>query len=174
MSKRAPSPGLGERLKKVRHRLGYQNLADFARKIGQNYTTYRQWELFDSAPSAETLKKASRDLGVAEWRQLFLWLCDGVGDPPSWMNGKGDVPPAPEEDDDDTLPERPPMTGRRVVPIPWHALELLVQQWREAEGRKDSEAVKKIETAVRELVWPDVRREPEPRATTQDSQETKS
>jgi transcriptional regulator with XRE-family HTH domain len=165
MSKRAPSPGLGERLKRVRLRIGDQNLADFARRIGQNYTTYRQWELFDAAPSAETLKKMCRALGVKSWRQLFLWLCDGVGEPPAWLEADGAVPQAGDDEDDDPLPARPAVTGGRRVPIPWRALEVLVQQGRQADDVNDQEHVKKLEAAVRELVWPNTARKTEAKKT---------
>jgi transcriptional regulator with XRE-family HTH domain len=168
MPKRAPSPGLGERLKRVRLRLGFQNLADFARKIGQNYTTYRQWELFDAAPSAETLKKTCRLLQVKGWPQLFLWVCDGSGDPPSWLENTDEpIPEATEDDEEEALPPRPSVTGVRRVPIPWRALEVLVQQGRQADERKDQDEVRKLEAAVRELVWPDLPRRSDAKSTPQ-------
>lgn len=171
MPKRAPSPGLGERLKRVRLRLGDTNLADFARRIGQNYTTYRQWELFDAAPSAETLKKMCRMLNVQGWQSLFLWLCDGVGDPPPWLESKDPVPEATAADDAEPAVARPPTPSPRKFPIPWRALEVLVQQGRQADERNDKDELKKIEAAVRELVWPEVTRRTESNKTSQSSQE---
>lgn len=129
-------------------------------------TTYRQWELFDAAPSAETLKKTARLLGVAEWRQLFLWLSDGVGEAPSWLDGKDPVPEAGDDEDEEPLPHRPSVTVSRRVPVPWRALELLVRQGREAEEKGNPEEVKEIEAAVRELVWPDLPRKTEPKPST--------
>lgn len=85
MPKREKSKGFGARLKRLRVALGCKTQIEFARRAKLPYQTYRQWELFDSAPSATTLVRAIQALDVAEPERLVVWIATGVGQPPSWL-----------------------------------------------------------------------------------------
>ena len=67
--------------------LGHQTPAAFARALGVKYATYRKWELHDAAPALGTLKRAVMHASVPEWEKLLLWLADGQGDEPRWLQG---------------------------------------------------------------------------------------
>jgi transcriptional regulator with XRE-family HTH domain len=150
MSRREASPGFGERMRKARMRLGYSTAADFARKAGLNYQTYRQWEVFDSAPSMSTLKKAMRVLEVPDWERLVLWLADGEGEPPAWLVSDGPLDLEQlRKDHASGSAVRP--TGPRA-PVPWRAVETLAQQAKAAQAKGDDRELAAIESEFFNLV----------------------
>lgn len=162
MSRRDPAPGFGDRLKRVRMRLG-MDVPAFARALGVHYMTYRKWELAGSSPAPHTLKHAVRLLNVQEWELLFSWLCDGTGELPWWFEKEVPVPSA-----DTPVPpevEEARRQGPRLYsatyptlkvegPLPLLSIELLAQQARLAHERGDARAAAAAEQELLAILCP--------------------
>jgi transcriptional regulator with XRE-family HTH domain len=164
MPKRKAAPGLGDRLRQLRERLAIPSLAEMARRMGQNYGTYRKWELLNSAPAPETLKRSVQLLGVRDFERLFLWLVDGASVPPEWFLSAGPVPYEDPAAASFPLSASPTPTAHPAVrplvgspprsSLPWRALEFLVQQGRQAQERGDVREAASLEGEILSLICP--------------------
>ena len=65
--------------------MGFTTQLAFADQAGVPYQTYRQWEIFDAAPSATTLVRALKALGVAERDGVLIWIATGDPPTPRWL-----------------------------------------------------------------------------------------
>jgi transcriptional regulator with XRE-family HTH domain len=158
--RREGSPGFGERLKRLRIRLGYSTAADFARKMGLSYPTYRQWEVFNATPGVATLVKAIRTLEVAEPEKLALWLAMGEGEP-AWLTPEGALDQGlkpelarPEEQE----PPPPPAVDGAGDPtrIPWLAIRAVAELAWTALTNGDQKQLAAIAAEFKNLVRPHI------------------
>ena len=162
MSRREPAPGFGDRLKRLRTRLGL-GVPDAARGFGVPYMTFRKWELFGSTPSPHTLKHGVRLLNVQEWELLFSWLSDGTGELPWWFEKEVPVPSAdaPLPPEIEEMRRRGPRlyTGsyasvRVDGPLPFLSIELLAQRARRALEEGDAKEAAAAEHELMAILCP--------------------
>jgi transcriptional regulator with XRE-family HTH domain len=160
--RRRSAPGFGERLRTLRLRLGYSTAADFARKMGLSYPTYRQWEVFNSAPSTATLMTAVRALEIPDWERLVFWLAAGEGSPPPWLTAEGalerglrpgSVAPSGASDNGSAA-GKSAVTFANGASLPWRSIEALAQQARSAQAKGDEQDLTAIARELLNLLRP--------------------
>ncbi len=149
MPKHPPIPGIGDRLRELRLRMGFAVKADWCKRIGVEQSTYLRWERDSSATSRERLRRMVVMLGVSESDALLRWLLDGVNQPPSWLRSATAIPLAE--------PGSEPELGSgsddsREEHLDWALLEDLVQKGREADQQRDKAGARRLANALRALV----------------------